>query len=86
MAKNIDPQEIHQQGMKIAHLNIRGLTSKIDEVNNILFTSKIDIFCLTETFLDDTKPSSFFHINNYILIRKNRVTGQGGGCIMLYPE
>jgi hypothetical protein len=60
MAKNIDPQEIHQQGMKIAHLNIRGFTSKIDEVNRILFTSKIDNFGLTETFLDDTKPSSFF--------------------------
>ena len=59
MAMNIDPQEIHEQGMKIAHLNIKGFTSKINQINKILFTSIIDIFGLTETFLDDTKPSTF---------------------------
>ena len=33
------------QGMKIAHLEIRGLTSKIDEVKTILHIKDLDIFC-----------------------------------------
>ena len=82
MAKNFVFQtDGNKQGMRIAHLNIRGITSKIDEVKSILLEYKIDIFCLSETFLDLTKPSTFFKINNYDILRKDRVTGQGGGLL-----
>lgn len=69
------------QGMKIAHLNIRGLTSKIDEVKKILHKNDLDIFCLSETFLNESKSNSFFHILNYNIVRQERNTGQGGGLL-----
>ena len=31
--------------------------------------------------MDLTKPSTFFKINNYDILRKDRVTGQGGGLL-----
>ena len=35
----------------IAHLNIRGLASKLDEVKGVISNHKFQIFCLTETFI-----------------------------------
>lgn len=69
------------QGMKIAHLNVRGLTTKFDEIKSILYSNSYDIFCLSETFLNSNKPSSFFNIHNYQMIRKDRDNGKGGGLL-----
>ena len=49
-------------GLSIAHLNVRGLTSKIDEVKYLLFKHDFKIFCTSETFLGSRNSSEFYGI------------------------
>ena len=66
-----------QKGLKICHQNIRGLQGKFDEVSQILNNNKIEIFFLSELFLNNI--NSKFIIPGYEFLRKDRKTGSGGG-------
>ena len=41
------------RGLKVAHLNIQSLGNKIDQVKLLLHCNNIDVFCVTETWLND---------------------------------
>ena len=74
---------ISEIGLVIGHLNIQGVCSKLDELNVLLATNKIDIFGITETKLKDTHPTDSFVINNYqIPFRKDRSANNGGGILV----
>ena len=62
------------------HLNIRGLHSKMEELQVILKERNIDICSLNEIFL---KSKIKVDIPGHHLIRKDRSTGKGGGLAFL---
>ena len=70
-----------ESSFAIAHLNIRGLTSKIDEVKYLLYKHKFKIFCLSETFLNDRYSDSFYEIPDYNIVRSDRIHKGGGGLL-----
>jgi hypothetical protein len=53
---------------------------KIDELKYYSNEHKIDISIVTETWLSDNIPSEVVNISGFILIRKDRKIGLGGGC------
>ena len=70
-----------KNGFEIAHLNIRGLISKIDEIRDLLFINNFKILCLSETFLNESTPNSIIDVPNYYIIRRDRLRRYGGGVL-----
>lgn len=68
-------------GISIAHLNIRGLLNKIDEIKYLLVKYGYKIFHLCETFLTPAISDSLLSIPNYNFIHNDRVGKKGGGVL-----
>ena len=67
---------------KIKHINIQSLKPKIHLVKNFLAATRTDILSVNETWL---KPSDEILIENYSIIRFDRLTGGGGGvCLIIH--
>ena len=73
------------KGLKIAHLNIRSLYNKLDEITFILCKSEIDILCISESWLDNSITDNEINIPGYIIERRDR-NRQGGGVLMYIRE
>ena len=67
----------------VAHLNVRGVTSKLDQIKDLLDNYNFSILGLSETFLNASKPSSFYHIDSYEMVRVDGI-GRSGGGILCY--
>ena len=67
------------RGLKFFHINVHGLQGNFDELQNILVNSKIDIFALTEIFINALTATSEFDIPGYTFLYKIRENGIGGG-------
>lgn len=84
LSKSINDTEYtfpNNPGVKLAHLNIRSINNKFDEVYAFLKESPYDILSLSETWLQEDTPSSAVRIDNYAFERKDRKTHGGGiGC------
>ena len=65
----------------IAHLNVRGLASKFDQIVSILNDKKFSVFCLAETFLNEFDNSCLYNISGYEMIRCDRPGSAGGGLL-----
>ena len=64
--------------------NITRLYSKLDEIRyHVKKNFSVDIYGVVETFLNSTVDDSEICIDNYNIIRRDRV-GSGGGGIVLY--
>ena len=73
-----------QKGLHVSYLNIQHLLPKMDEIELILCNSKsLDIFCLSETFLNGSVEESCIRINGFKTERKDR-TGKLGGGLVVY--
>ncbi len=75
------------KGITVAHLNIRSLNRKLEEVIRILAQGDVDILCLSETWLNKFVPDSMVSINGYNMIRQDRTADSGktvGGGVMIY--
>lgn len=69
----------YKKGFKMFHQNIRGLKGKYDEIQDILYhCKKIDIFSLTELFVNENTIADF-NIPGYEFIKRARGNGPGGG-------
>lgn len=71
----------------ITYQNVRGLRTKLSEFSNSLATINSDIFCATETWLNDDIDSNEFGNQDYLIYRKDRQydisnTTRGGGCLL----
>ena len=75
----------YQNGFKIAHVNVRSLYPKFDEISLLLTGSSLDVLCLSETWLDETISNSQIGIPGYIIERNDR-NRQGGGVMMYIRE
>ena len=73
---------------RIMQLNIRGISSKIDElnylINNTFVNDNPDVILLCETWLTDNSPNP--HIPGYNLVLNNRLTKHGGGVAILIAD
>lgn len=64
--------------LNILQWNCRSVIPKIDRLKALIANFDIDIFCLNETWLIDTK---FFRILSFNIIRKDRNIAYGGVMI-----
>ena len=69
------------KGLRIAHLNINGLHSKIDEVRVLVNRTKIDILAISESKLNSNISDGDIEIENYKLYLLDRDTNGGGVAI-----
>ena len=63
----------------VAHLNVRSLTSKVDELHSIVSNLKIDILCVSETWLDPSIGKQSVHIPGFHFYRKDRKQPKSDG-------
>ena len=75
------------KGITVAHLNIRSINRKLEEVVRILAQGDIDILCLSETWLNAYIPDHMISICGYNQLRHDRTNESGkstGGGVMIY--
>ena len=73
------------KGIHLAHLNIRSLMSKFDVVRQLISNSGLDIFSMSETWLNESMSSNLLNVPGYTCIRhdrnwlENNMIKRGGG-------
>ena len=71
---------ILNRGLTISHLNVRSLRNKVDQISQYLSSNSIDLFSMSETWLDEN-VSLNLSVHGYSLERKDRnYQGGGVGC------
>lgn len=65
-----------------AHLNIRSLLPKLNDLKEHLTLNNYSILCLTETWLTPAISDDVLQVGGYILLRRDRMFGRGGGVCM----
>lgn len=71
------------RGVKIAHLNTRSLSPKLDSIKLWIDDAKYDVITLNETWLAPDIPTSSLDLNDYEVIRQDRNTGKREGGLMI---
>lgn len=56
--------------------------TKIEELRNIAMISKVDVMCVCESWLNETIPNDVLFIENYVILRNDRVGRLGGGILV----
>ena len=79
---NIMNLRLRGKGMRIGHLNIRGIRAgqKIDQIKIMLHSKEnnISVLGVSESKLGDDIPDSFINIQNFQCVRKDKKHGSGG--------
>jgi len=71
-------------GLRVAHLNCHSLLSITDEVFDLIVRNSIDVFAITETWLDSSiEDSEIFSYSFPINIVRNDRNHHGGGVAFL---
>ena len=79
-----------KKGFKIVHLNVRSLVKKIDQVRLLLQDVKIDVFSVSETWLQPHLSTGLFEVSGFQMFRQDRKTvtkqgkGKRGGGLVTY--
>ena len=66
------------KGLKIIHLNIRSLQSKIDVLRPWVEEHKPSVITISETWLNNNISNNEIKLTNYVLYRADRCTRGGG--------
>ena len=74
--------------VRIAHLNVFSLRSKIEELRclQLELLCRFEILAVTETHLDKSAPDSAVNIPGMKFIGLDRKGRKGGGCILYYAD
>ena len=72
------------KGLKIAHINIRSLFGKIEEIRFMLQKLNFDVLCINETWLNASINNNIISVDGYDLIRHDRMDGRRGGGVCIY--
>ena len=67
--------------LKVGHLNVRSLTAHMDDVNLLIQRERLDLLCLSETFLTESVDSCMLVFPGYAICRRDRPTGRSGGGV-----
>lgn len=70
----------------VLHLNINAVFNKTHELNQILETKLYDIVTINESKLDDQVPFSFYTIQGYFCLRRDRISKGGGGLLVFIKK
>ena len=73
------------KGFRMGHINIQGISNKIDQVRMLLESDKnqIHVLGLSETKLNDIHPDSAFQVNGFQKpFRWDREANSGGGILV----
>ncbi|MGL5597399.1 MAG: endonuclease/exonuclease/phosphatase family protein [Aeromonas sp.] len=87
--RQIKPElNLETHTIRLGLLNIRSLSTKALFVNDMITDHKLDVLCLTETWL---KPDDYITLNestphNYYYNHVPRLKGRGGGIAALYSN
>ena len=73
---------IKTNDVNIAHLNVRGMVSKIDKVKTLLSQCQCKVLCLSETFLKENIPNSYFEIA--VEVAREDISGKNSGGLLCY--
>lgn len=68
--------------LKIVFKNIRSLNKYLIETKNMINMYNIDILCLCESRVNNEQSDNEININGYDIWRCDRVSRQGGGCVI----
>ena len=77
------------KGFRMGHLNIQGVSNKIDQVRPLLQSDKnsIHVLGLSETKLNAMHPESAFHVNGFQKpFRRDREINSGGGLLVYVKD
>lgn len=69
-----------RSSIALAHINIRSLLPKLNEVEALIKFNKFNILALSETWLNNDIDTSHINIDGYNLFRSDRGTRGGGVC------
>ena len=67
------------RGLKLAHLNVRSLVNKIDDVRSLVDKNPFDIFTVSESWLNSSISDCEISFSGYTLVREDRKNKRGGG-------
>jgi exonuclease III len=70
------------KGLKMAHLNVNGIRSKLDQVRLLVSESGLDLLCLNETKIDESVSDADISIPNFDIYRRDR--NKHGGGVLIY--
>ena len=70
--------------LTLAHVNLNCITNKIVHVSNLLYTNKIDILCVSETWLNPVILDSVLSIKNYDIVRMDSPSGVRKHGVAIY--
>ena len=56
--ETIELSNLKQKGLNVVHLNIRSVIYKIDQIRMMISQAKIDVLCLTESWLNPNRTDS----------------------------
>ena len=80
----LNPGPPEQKQLKIAHVNINGITAenKLDELEQFIETNAIQILAVTETKLDKTVGEAQYSIKDFHPPLTKHRTRHGGGVAL----
>ena len=62
----------------MAHLNVRSLVNKIDDVRSLIDKNPFDIFTVSESWLNSSISDSEISLSGHALVREDRKNKRGG--------
>ena len=67
-------------------ISARSLQNKLLDFQAVVYTRKIDIVIVSETWLDNTVPDYKFLLNGYTIFRKDRIGRRGSGVLLAFKS
>ena len=62
--------------------NVMSLAPKIDEIRHYASEAKVDLICITETWLKNHIHDNIIAVEGYNLLRRDRIDNEHGGICM----
>ena len=81
----IRAEAARRSALNVGHLNVRSLTAHIDELNHLLLSERLDVLCVSETWLTNAVETRMLQFPGYDISRCDRRGGKsGGGAAIIY--
>ena len=77
---------LFSKGLQLAHLNVQSIRGKLDQVKDMIVTSKVDLYGFSETFLNNKLCENELFISGYSYLRRDRNEKSGGGILVHIKE
>ena len=75
-----------RRGLHLIHINARSIIKKMSEIRILAEKTNPAILAITETWFDNSVPDKSVEIENYNIIRKDRLTRSGGVCMYIRSD